>query len=70
MTILNSEATAMLGYELSANANLELGYRVQYFSHLAPVITQVNVGNVSGGVTGDSAVLVHGPVAKLTIAWP
>jgi hypothetical protein len=70
LTIFNAEATATLGYRLTNNASVEVGYRVQYFSNMLPQISQVNVGNVSGVVSGDSSVLVHGPLAKLTIAWP
>ena len=44
--------------------------RVQHFTNMVPEITQVNVGNVSGLVSGDGNVLVHGPLAKLTIEWP
>jgi hypothetical protein len=70
LTIFNAEATATLGYRLSNNARVELGYRVQYFSNMLPEIRQVNVGNVSGVVSGNTDVLVHGPLAKLTIALP
>jgi hypothetical protein len=70
LTIFNAEATAMFGYRLTNNASFEVGYRMQYFSNMLPQIGQVNIGNVSGAVTGDSSVLVHGPLAKLTIAWP
>jgi hypothetical protein len=70
LTIFNAEATAMFGYRLTNNASFEVGYRVQYFSNMLPQIGQVDVGNVSGVVSGDSSVLVHGPLAKLTIAWP
>ena len=70
VTIINTEATASLGYRLTNNASFELGYRVQHFTNMVPVISQVNVGNISGVVSGNGSVLMHGPVGKLTIAWP
>ena len=70
VTIINTEATATLGYRLTTNASFELGYRVQHFTNMVPVINQVNVGNILGVTSGNGSVLVHGPVGKLTIAWP
>ena len=69
VTIWNMEAAATLGYRLTNNASVELGYRVDYFNNMLPVITQVSASNITGGVLGGGSVLVHGPVAKLTIGW-
>jgi hypothetical protein len=68
VTVHNLEGSAALGYRFSPSGNIQVGYRVQQWWNLAPQVSAAtNTGTFN---SGESDVLVHGPFAKITVAFP
>jgi hypothetical protein len=68
VTVYNLEAAASVGYRFHPTSTIEIGYQFQQYWNAVP---QISGATTTGEFAqSDGRVLLHGPIAKITVALP